>query len=148
MWFLKAKIAHAHCDIPCGIYDPHAAQIAVLTMLRMDDLLENTKDTHEIARLVAVKEEHGEICKREVRVIWGDYFKREHLVDYPDVHDLAHEIMQLASKAKQSKDRKDGEALLEAVNRFAVMFWESKGVKVRRVKAPQKIEAEIVIPEL
>ncbi|MDP3953256.1 MAG: superoxide dismutase, Ni [bacterium] len=148
MRFWKIQIAHAHCDIPCGIYDPHAALIAALTMLRMMDLLGKTKDAHEIARLTAVKEEHGEACKREIRVIWGDYFKEEHFKQHPEIHDLVHEIMQLSSKGRQGANRKDGEALLEAVNRFAEIFWETKGIKTKRVKAPQSIEEEVVVPEL
>ena len=31
--------AKAHCDVPCGIYDPIVAQINALTVVRMMDLM-------------------------------------------------------------------------------------------------------------
>ncbi|MBI2594377.1 superoxide dismutase, Ni [Candidatus Curtissbacteria bacterium] len=82
------QVVYAHCDVPCGIYDPHEAQMAVHTVLRMTgmilDLKASSKDPSfderkriisQIARLTKVKEEHAELVKSEVRIIWGDYFK-------------------------------------------------------------------------
>lgn len=137
---------YAHCDIPCGIYDPHSAQIAALTVLRMLELLNDSKDTHDISRYTVVKEEHAEKCKNEVRIIWGDFFKEEDLNS--ELNALVHRIMELASKAKQGKAIKQGEELVEAVNQFAEIFWSKKGVKTKRVAAPYKVEAQITIPEL
>jgi len=148
MSLFRPQTAYGHCDIPCGIYDPHAAQIAALSALRIIDLLGSVEDGHEVARLTAVKEKHCEECKHQVRIIWGDYFKQEHVDKYPEIHDLTHQIMQLASRVRQNKKRADAKELLNAVNRFAEIFWESKGVKTKRVKAPYKIEDEIVVPEL
>src|SRR5512146_1250333 len=82
----KFEKASAHCDIPCGIYDPHLSEVAALTVVRMIDLMsELAKDpkpqdltyANNMARYIAVKEEHAELVKREVRVIWGDYIKQE-----------------------------------------------------------------------
>ncbi len=136
---------YAHCDIPCGIYDPHAAQIAALTVLRMLELLSESKDEHDISRYTAVKEEHAEKCKSEIRIIWGDFFKAEDV--NAEINSLVHRIMELASMAKQGKEKKQGEELVEAVNQFAEIFWSKKGVKTKRVSAPYKVEAQIVIPE-
>jgi len=140
------KTVYAHCDIPCGIYDPHAAQIAALTTLRMLDLIRESQDAHDISRYTSVKEEYAERCKNEVRIIWGDFFKTEDL--NPEVNSLLKQIMELASAVKQGKDRQKGEGLVGAVNQFAELFWSKKGIKTRRVPAPYKIEAEIIIPEL
>ena len=84
--------AHAHCDVPCGIYDPHLAQIAAHTVVRMSTLIcelekpgpDASQDeaqiyAHKIARMTAVKEHHAELAKQELRILWGDYFKPEHL---------------------------------------------------------------------
>ena len=100
----------AHCDIPCKIYDPIISQIAVLTMIRLVDLIEeitakgslSVSDQAQLSRLVAQKEEHGHKVKDEIRVIWGDYIKQPQLEKYPELHDLTHSIMLLASKAKQN----------------------------------------------
>src|SRR3989338_8993937 len=96
-----AETVHAHCDIPCGIYDPHLAQMAAHTVIRMTILISETADTHKIARLTAVKEEHAELCKKEIRILWGDYFKHEHVEKYPELHELVWVAMKLASQARQ-----------------------------------------------
>ncbi|MEJ5203070.1 MAG: superoxide dismutase, Ni [Anaerolineales bacterium] len=149
--------ARAHCDIPCGIYDPHLAQVAALTVIRMDDLiadLAKAETTDKVAyhnsmtRYIAVKEEHAELCKREVRVIWGDYFKQEHIEKFPELPTLTHKIFQLGSKARQTADREVAVQLLEAVNRFAEIYWETKGIATKRVKAPYKPPEEVVYPLL
>lgn len=151
------QTVYAHCDIPCGIYDPHGAQIGALTVIRMMDIMNELESAHKdhdtefrnsMMRAVLVKEEHAELVKKEIRVIWGDYFKKEHLEKYTELSGLVHEIMQLSSKSKQTVDRKFGEQLLDKVNRFAEIFWETKGKKTKRIKAPYKPEEEIVYPVL
>lgn len=153
--FLKEpQVVYAHCDIPCGIYDPHQAQVAALTVIRMLDFIAEAQDasgtlpTHNIARYTAVKDEHAEICKREVRVIWGDYMKQEHMDKHPELNETVHRIMQIASEARQGVDREAGLELLGAVNKFAEMFWDTKGVKTKRVKAPYEPGEEVVHPTL
>lgn len=151
---LHFEQAQAHCDIPCGIYDPSAAQIAALTVVRMMDLMEqlaNGEDKDNIAfhnsmeRYVAVKEEHAEKVKHEIRVIWGDYFKKD---KHPNVDDLVYRIMQLGSKARQTADRDAGLALVDAVNEFAETFWGTKDVKTKKAKAPYAPGLEMVYPDL
>ena len=147
--FSKPSIAYAHCDIPCGIYDPHQAQVAAHSVIRMVQLIEENKDdAHAVARYTSVKEEHAELCKHEIRIIWGDYFKPEHLEKYPDIHEHVNKIMKQASTAKQSVDLAAAEELLESVNKFAEIFWETKGVESYRAKAPYPTGKEIVLPKL
>ena len=148
----------AHCDIPCGIYDPHHAIIGALTVIRMVDLI-NTKvkehgtgSTAEfingMARYIAIKEEHAELTKHEIRVIWGDFIKEEHVEAYPQLPQLVHKIMQLGSKARQTVDRETAVALLEEVNEFAEIFWQIKGKETKRVSAPFPVTDEMVVPIL
>lgn len=154
---VNIEVAQAHCDIPCGIYDPHHAQLAALTVIRMIDLMETLIKEHKadkvefhnsMARYVAVKEEHAELCKQEVRVIWGDYVKANHIEKYPHLHELVHKIMQLGSKVRQTADRETAVSLLNAVNEFAEIFWETKGVKTKKAKAPYKPDELVVYPDL
>lgn len=153
----KFDVAEAHCDIPCAIYDPSAAQIAALTVVRMIDLIEDAgakqadggvSYLNSMARFVASKEEHASQCKEEVRIIWGDYFKAAHIEEHPEIHELAHSIMSLAAGCKQSVDRAKGEKLVEAVNRFAEIFWATKGVPVKRHICPYPPSLETVYPDL
>jgi nickel superoxide dismutase len=149
--------AEAHCDIPCGIYDPHMSQVAALTVIRMIDLMNDLMNgssgndlafNNSMSRYIAVKEEHAELCKREIRVIWGDYIKQEHIDKYPELPGLVHKIMQLGSKARQTTSRETAMDLLNSVNRFADIFWATKGVQTTRAKAPYKPSEEVVYPVL
>lgn len=153
------KIAYAHCDIPCGIYDPHEAQMAAHTVLRMTTLIEELKASSDepefserkriisqLARLTKVKEDHAEIVKHQVRIIWGDYFKPEHLDKHKDLHDLVFKIMKQASIARQGVDILSSKELLTMVQRFAEIFWQTKERKIVRVKSGYPTEGEIVLP--
>lgn len=149
--------ARAHCDVPCGIYDPSTAQIAALTVVRMMDLMADLegkggeKDTgyqNSIARYVAVKEEHAEKAKQEIRVIWGDYIKSQHIESHPGVPNLVHKIMQLGSQSRQTADREVGVQFVEAINQFADIFWSTKGVATKHAKAPYAPALEMVYPDL
>lgn len=147
----KVKGAYAHCDIPCGIYDPYAAQLAAVTVVRMTEMIvqADQKDKeliHHLARLTRVKEEHAEIVKREVRIIWGDFFKPEHVETNPELHALVFEIMKLASKSKQTVAIEVANNLVSKVQEFAALFWKTKGVKTQVVKAPSPSGGEMVVP--
>lgn len=154
---LKFEQVSAHCDIPCAIYDPHQAQIAALTVIRMIDLMNDLKGSQDpasleyqnsIARYIAVKEEHAEMVKREVRVIFGDYIKQEQLDKFPELPGLVHKIYQLGSKARQTASRDNAVELLKAVNRFAQIYWATKNIETKLVKAPYKPGEEITYPIL
>jgi nickel superoxide dismutase len=146
----------AHCDIPCKIYDPIAAQIAVLTMIRMVDLLEELQTKDELSfdeqaqhsRLVAQKEAHGVKVKEEVTLIWSDYIKEPQLVQYPELHRLVHNIMMSTSKAKQHIDKTINKQLLDQVNRFSEIFWLSKGYRTYLATCPYPPRQQLVYPVL
>ncbi len=148
--------AKAHCDVPCGIYDPITAQIAALTVVRMLDLMNDLEakghsgKEHEnsMSRYISVKEEHAEKAKHEVRVIWGDYIKAQHVEKYPELNALTHKIMQLGSKVRQSTDRDAAVEFVEAINQFAEIFWATKNVATKRAKAPYAPALELVYPAL
>ena len=96
----KIEKVSAHCDIPCGVYDPGAAQYAVLSVIRFIDLINempeavsSKDDLAKFTRLVQQKEEHAVIAKNEITIIWGDYFKAPQIEQYPGVHELVHGIM-------------------------------------------------------
>ena len=149
--------AKAHCDVPCGIYDPITAQIAALTVVRMMDLMSGLEDSagekgveynNSMSRYVTVKEEHAEKAKHEIRVIWGDYIKAQHLESFPELHEIVHNIMQLGSKCRQTAERESGLKLVEAVNQFAEIFWNTKNVPTKKATAPYAPALEMVYPDL
>ncbi len=149
--------AKAHCDIPCGIYDPIFAQIYALTVVRMVDLMQKLADEtidkeleyqNKVSRLIAAKEEHAEKCKHEVRVIFGDYIKKNHVEQFPELPTVFHKIMQHGSKARQTANRDNALALLEGVNHFAEIFWKTKDISTKKAKAPYPPGLDLVYPEL
>ena len=149
--------AKAHCDVPCGIYDPSTAQINALTVVRMMDLMadlesqggsKNEAYQNSMARYVAVKEEHAEKAKHEVRIIWGDYIKAQHIENHPGLNELVHKIMQLGSKSRQTADREAAVQFVEAINQFADIFWATKGIATKRANAPYAPALEMVYPDL
>jgi len=142
----------AHCDVPCGIYDPIAAQIAALSVIRMVDLMEGLEKSdsldyvNTISRHVAVKEEEAEKVKHEIRIIWGDFIKPPMVEKYPNIHALTHKIMALGSANRQHVSREKAVELLVAVNEFAEIFWALKEVPTKKVKANYAPNEEIIVP--
>ena len=127
--FLPTKPVYAHCDIPCGIYDPNTAQLAAKTVLTMVQKIgelpkENptVNDRNSFVRMVTVKETHAELCKKEILILWTDYFKAEHLEKFPDLHDLVWKAAKLCSENKRHVDEAKVKELIEAVDKIAVIF--------------------------
>ncbi len=138
----KAQVAEAHCDIPCGIYDPIAAKIAAQTVQKMVQRIQalavpdpTSGDpgavqtyVNTVSRYVAVKEEHAEICKHELRVLWADYFRPEHVEAHPDLHTTFWNAEKLAGRNKQNVDMAAAQELVAAVDRISEIFWATKSV--------------------
>lgn len=131
------RVAHAHCDVPCGIYNPVTAEIAADTVVKMTQLLvdlgEQPSDRaaalawqNSAARYVLAKEEHARQCKEEVLLLWTDYFKPEHVQRFPQLHDLVWQTCKLGSRVKQAVDPDAARQLRANVGRIAEIFWETK----------------------
>jgi nickel superoxide dismutase len=151
-------VAEAHCDIPCGIYDPHAAQVAALTIVRMVQLTEGQekpdgsdkaatdKYDHTLSRYTAVKEDHGKIVEHEIETLWADYFRPEHLEKYPNLHDLVWKTIKSSAAARQQVSMQAAQDTLAGCQQIAELFWDSKGVKTKRQPSNQPAGGEIVYP--
>lgn len=133
---IPTQIAYAHCDVPCGIYDPKAAQIAAATVLKMVEKIEalpkenpTVLDRNSFVRMVWTKEEHARKCKEEILILWTDYFKPEHLEKFPNLHDMFWKAAKLCSKNKQSVDMQAAQELVKTVDEIADVFQKSKSAK-------------------
>ncbi|OLS25921.1 MAG: Superoxide dismutase [Ni] precursor [Candidatus Heimdallarchaeota archaeon LC_3] len=151
--FFKLEKAYAHCDIPCGIYDPHLAQVSAFTVLRMASLI-NLLDKsaadydHKFSRYVTIKEEHAELCKHEIRIIWGDYFKpANHGDHFNKAQELTHKIMLLGSKNRQEISETAANDLITTVNEFSEVFWATKNVSTTKLNAPYPTGGQMVVPK-
>ena len=132
-FMLPTVTAFAHCDVPCGIYDPKPAQIAAATVLKMVNLINelptenpSVEDREKFVRCVLTKEEHARKCKEELYILWSDYFKEEHLKMFPDLHDKFWKAVKLVSENKQHISRESAEKLIAAVDEIADMFYKTK----------------------
>ena len=127
---------YAHCDVPCGLYSADAAKMAADTVAKMVEKImalptggspqEILAVRNSFVRMVHTKEQHAELCKRELLILWADFFKPEHLAIFPDLHETFWKAAKLCSKNKQSIDAQAAKDLQAAVTHIAEMFAKAK----------------------
>ena len=125
--FLKPrKTVHAHCDLPCGIYDPAQARIEAESVKACQEKYQGSDDAIFKDRAISIKEQRANLVKEHLWVLWTDYFKPEHLETYPQLHDLFWNATKEAGNAKRSEDPAQGQKLLDAIDELSKVFWETK----------------------
>jgi nickel superoxide dismutase len=125
--FLKPRRAvHAHCDLPCGIYDPAQARIEAESVKACQEKYQGSDDAIFKDRAISIKEQRANLVKEHLWVLWTDYFKPEHLENYPQLHELFWNATKEAGNAKRSEDPAQGQKLLDAVDELSKIFWETK----------------------
>jgi nickel superoxide dismutase len=126
--FAPKTVAHAHCDLPCGIYDPAQAKIEAQSVKAAMEKYAASSDVDFKARAVAVKEERSELVKHHLWVLWTDYFKAPHFETYPQLHVLFNEATKLAGAGgtKGSNDVAVADKLLAKIDEIAEIFWANK----------------------
>lgn len=133
---LPAQEVSAHCDGPCGVYDPSSARIAAEAVLSMTKKLiamgtpTDVASNNTFGRYVAIKEEQAHLAKTELLVLWTDYFKPVHLEQYPDLHDKFWNAAKLCSAVKVEVSQEKAEALMAAIEEIHGIFWATKGREV------------------
>jgi nickel superoxide dismutase len=120
------RVVHAHCDLPCGVYDPAQARIEAESVKAIQEKYQGNEDPAFRARALAIKEERAELVKHHLWVLWTDYFKPEHLEKFPQLHQLFWTATKEAGAAKKSEDPAQGQKLLDAIDEIATVFWETK----------------------
>jgi nickel superoxide dismutase len=128
------RTVHAHCDVPCGVYDPAQARIeaesvkAIQERYQKADEMKSDAETVEDykARCLVVKEERSDLVKHHLWVLWTDYFKPNHLENYPQLHELFWNATKEAGLAKKSQDPTQGQKLLDQIDEISKIFWETK----------------------
>ncbi len=122
---LPATTAYAHCDLPCGVYDPVQAQIEAASIKKIMEKYQGLSDTDKV-RAVMIKEQRAELVKHHLWVLWTDYFKPEHAEKYPQLHDLFWRATKQAGATKKSVDPAEGQKLLDLIEEISVIFTETK----------------------
>jgi nickel superoxide dismutase len=116
----------AHCDLPCGVYDPAQARIEAESVKAIQEKYASNEDPHFRARATVIKEERAELAKHHVSVLWSDYFKPPHFEKYPQLHSLVNETLKALSTAKGSTDPATGQKALDLIAEIDSIFWETK----------------------
>jgi nickel superoxide dismutase len=128
------RLVHAHCDLPCGVYDPAQARVeaeSVMAIQKKYQDAETAKKPSESAddyrtRCLVIKEERADLVKHHLWVLWTDYFKPEHAEKYPQLSELFWKATKAAGEAKKSQDPAQGQQLLDQIDEIAKIFWETK----------------------
>ena len=118
----------AHCDLPCGVYDPAQARIEAESVKAICEKYAASDDEGFRTRAILIKEQRSELVKHHLWVLWTDYFKPPHFEKYPQLHTLVNEATKLAgaSGSKGSADPATAEQLLQKIDEIAKIFWETK----------------------
>ena len=124
---------HAHCDVPCGIYDPDQARIEAESCLRIIEKYEANEDPVFRQRCIMIKERQADIAKHNLDVLWHDYFKPEHLEEFPDLHETFWQAAKQASKVKHTVDAGAARELLALIDRIDEMWKATGGPEKTRV---------------
>ncbi|CAG6395834.1 MULTISPECIES: superoxide dismutase, Ni [Streptomycetaceae] len=121
----KVKVS-AHCDLPCGVYDPAQARIEAESVKAVQEKYQANEDADFRTRAVLIKEQRAELAKHHVSVLWSDYFKPPHFEKYPQLHQLVNDTLKALSAAKASNDPATGQKALDLIAEIDKIFWETK----------------------
>ena len=128
------RVVHAHCDLPCGVYDPAQARIEAESVMaiqqKYQDAESQKKPTESAddyrARALLIKEQRADLVKHHLWVLWTDYFKPEHIEKHPDLHDKFWKATKLAGDAKKAQDPSQGKELIQAIDEIDGIFKATK----------------------
>jgi nickel superoxide dismutase len=124
--FSPPERVHAHCDLPCGVYDPAQARIEAESVKATQEKYGASDDETFKTRALLIKEQRSDLCKHHLWVLWTDYFKPPHLEKYPELHQLFWDATKAAGATKSSVDPSTGQKLLDLIAQIDTIFWETK----------------------
>jgi nickel superoxide dismutase len=125
----EVETVSAHCDLMCGVYNPAQARIEAESVKAVAEKYQDSDDEVFRARCISIKEERAELVKHHLWVLWTDYFKPNHLEEYPQLHQLFWEATKAAGDAKKTMDPQAGQDLLDKIDEISDIFWTTKGGK-------------------
>lgn len=132
----QVMVAHAHCDLYCGVYDPAQAKIEAMSVLKIAQKYQDSDDEVFKARAIHLKEQQAELVKHHLMVLWADFFTADHRKEFENLDDLFWRAIHQAGDAKKSVDPADGEKLIELIDEVAEIFWKTEKAKGMGVYPP------------
>ena len=134
--FGAATVAHAHCDLYCGVYDPAQAKIEAVSVVKIAKKYQDSDDEAFKTRCVILKEQRAEETKHHLMVLWADFFATDHFAQFPNLHELFWKAIHQAGEAKKSMDPAVGEQLVAYIDEIADVFWQTEKAKGMGVYPP------------
>jgi nickel superoxide dismutase len=134
--FRSPTVAHAHCDLFCGVYDPAQAKIEAMSVLKAAEKYQASDDEVFRARAISIKEERAELVKHHLSVLWTDFFTADHRQEFSNLDDLFWRAILQAGNAKKSVDPADGQKLVDLIDEIAAIFWQTEKAKTSGVYPP------------
>ncbi len=122
----EPQTAYAHCDLPCGVYDPVQAKVEADSVKAIIEKYNSSSDDVFRERALFIKEQRAELVKHHLWVLWTDYFKPPHLEKYPELHELFWKATKAAGEAKHTTDVAVADDLLRQIAEIDRIFWETK----------------------
>lgn len=132
----QVTIAHAHCDLYCGVYDPAQAKIEALSVLKIAQKYQESDDEVFRTRALHLKEEQAELVKHHLMVLWADFFTAEHRQQFPNLDDLFWRAIHQAGDAKKSADPDEGQKLVDLIDEIGDIFWQTEKAQAMGVYPP------------
>jgi nickel superoxide dismutase len=126
-WIHGPETVHAHCDLPCGVYDPAQARIEAESVKAIMEKHNASDDPDFKERAIFIKEQRADLVKHHLWVLWTDYFKPEHLEAHPDLHELFWKATKQAGDSKRTTDEAVASQLLDSIAQIDKIFWATKG---------------------
>jgi nickel superoxide dismutase len=121
------KPVHAHCDLPCGVYDPVQARVEAESVKKIMEKYSGLSDEDK-TRAIIIKEQRAELVKHHLWVLWTDYFKPEHVESFPDLHELFWKATKQAGAVKKTVDSTEAQKLLDLIDEITKIFQQTKQV--------------------
>lgn len=131
--FGRPRTAYAHCDLPCGVYDPAQARIEAESCYKIMEKYKGSTDETFRQRAIVIKEQRADMVKHHLDVLWHDYFKPEHLEKFPELHDTFWKAAKQASTVKASLDMAEGQKLLDLIDKIDDAWRRTGGPEKTRV---------------
>ncbi len=125
MKIFRIKAVYAHCDLPCGVYDPEQAKIEALSIKAIMEKYDGL-DSYNQTRAIIIKEQRAELVKQHLMILWADYFKPIHLEKFPELHDLVWQTIKQASLCKSHQDVQEADKLLKLIDQISEIFKKTK----------------------
>ena len=133
-WIRPTRTVEAHCDLPCGIYDPDQARVEAESCLKIDQKYADSKDQTFRERAVLIKEQRAEIAKHHLDVLWSDWYKPEkHDAKFPQLKEVLKQAVSQGSKVKASMDPADAQKWLDLINQVGDIWEKAGGPQETRV---------------